>query len=84
MQAVIRNGTQNSVLVVDASHHIQVRKIDAGLQGSNLVEVKSGLAEGDLVITGGQSNYEPGEMVTTNLQKTSPSDVSQEQSGGQQ
>jgi RND family efflux transporter MFP subunit len=84
VQAVIRNGTQNSVLVVDASHHIQVRKIDAGLQGSNLVEVKSGLAEGDLVITGGQSNYEPGEMVTTNLQKTSPSDVSQEQSGGQQ
>jgi RND family efflux transporter MFP subunit len=84
VQAVIRNGTQNSVLVVDASHHIQVRKIDAGLQGSNLVEVKSGLAEGDLVITGGQSNYEPGEMVTTNLQKTSPSDVSPEQSGGQQ
>ena len=46
---MIRNGSQQSVLVVDASHHVQTRKIETGLQGSNLVEVKSGLAEGDLV-----------------------------------
>ena len=84
VQAVVRNGNQESVLVVDASRHVQIRKIETGLQGSNLVEVKSGLAEGDLVITGGQSKYEPGEMVTANLQKTAAFDLNDEQSGGRQ
>jgi hypothetical protein len=68
--------------VVDASHHVQTRNITTGLQGSNLVEVKSGLAEGDLVIMGNQSNYESGENVTTNIQQTPETDTSEEQSGG--
>jgi hypothetical protein len=79
---LIRNGNQTSVLVVDASRRVQQRSIVTGLQGSNLVEVKSGLAEGDLVITGGQANYQPGETVTTNVQTTSDTDTSEEQSGG--
>ena len=70
VQAVKKNGNQASVLVVDASHHVQARNISTGLQGSNLIEIKSGLAEGDLVITGNQSNYQPGESVTTNVQQT--------------
>ena len=82
VQAVIRNGNKESVLVVDASHHVQARNIETGLQGSNLVEVKSGLAEGDLVITGNQSNYQPGEAVTTNVQQTTRWIRSEEQSGG--
>jgi RND family efflux transporter MFP subunit len=82
VQAVVRNGNQTSVLVVDASHHVQTRNIITGLQGSNLVEVKSGLASGDLVITGGQSNYQPGEPVMTNIQHTSETDTSEGQSGG--
>ena len=82
VQAVIRNGSQQSVLVVDASHHVQTRNISTGLQGSNLIEVKSGLAEGDLVITGNQSNYQPGESVTTNLQQSTALDTTEEQSGG--
>ena len=80
--ALIRNGNQTSVLVVDENHHVQQRNIATGLQGSNLVEVKSGLAEGDLVITGGQSNYQPGESVTTNVQQPSDTDTSEEQAGG--
>jgi RND family efflux transporter MFP subunit len=80
--ALIRNGNQSSVLVVDASHRVEQRNIVAGLQGSNLVEVKSGLSEGDLVITGGQSNYQQGETVSTNVQQTSDTDTSEEQSGG--
>jgi len=82
VQALIRNGNQTSVLVVDASHRVQQRNIITGLQGSNLVEVKSGLAEGDFVITGGQTNYQPGEAVATNVQGTSDTDTSEEQSGG--
>lgn len=82
VQALIRNGNQTSVLVVDANHHVEPRNIVIGLQGSNLVEVKSGLAQGDMVITGGQANYQPGETVTTNVQQTSDADTSEEQSGG--
>jgi 6-phosphogluconate dehydrogenase (decarboxylating) len=47
-----------------------------------LVEVKSGLNEGDKVITGGQSNYQPGEVVRPRLEDLPTADVSQEQSGG--
>lgn len=82
VQALIRNGNQTSVLVVDANRRVEPRNIVTGLQGSNLVEVKSGLAEGDMVITGGQANYQPGETVTTNVQRTSDTDTSEEQSGG--
>jgi RND family efflux transporter MFP subunit len=82
VQALIRNGNQESVLVVDANHHVEPRNIETGLQGSNLVEVKSGLADGDMVITGGQANYQPGEAVTTNVQRASDTDTSEEQSGG--
>jgi len=82
VQALIRNGNQQSVLVVDANRRVQNRNIVTGLEGSNLVEVKSGLAEGDLVITGGQANYQPGETVATNVQQTSGTDTSEEQSGG--
>lgn len=83
VQALIRNGNATSVLVVDASHHIQSRNVVTGLQGSNLVEIKSGLAEGDLVVTGNQSNYQPGETVATNVQQNSANDTSEEQSGGE-
>jgi multidrug efflux pump subunit AcrA (membrane-fusion protein) len=82
VQAVIRNGGQASTLVVDASHRVQARNITTGLQGSNLIEVKSGLAEGDLVITGNQSSYQAGETVVTNLQPSTALDISEEQSGG--
>ncbi len=60
VQAVITNGNQSSVLVVDSQNHVQARNVTLGLQGSNLVEVKNGLAEGERVITGGQSNYQVG------------------------
>lgn len=83
VQALIRNGNQTSVLVVDPSHHVQTRNVAIGLQGSNLVEIKSGLAEGDLVIAGNQTNYQPGETVTTNMQRSPATDTSQEQSGGE-
>jgi RND family efflux transporter MFP subunit len=82
VQALVRNGNETSVLVVDAAHHVEPRNVSVGLQGTNLVEIKSGLQEGDLVITGGQANYQPGETVATNVQKTSDTDTNEEQSGG--
>ena len=82
VQAVIRNGNQASVLMVDSGDRVQARNVALGMQGTTLVEVKSGLNEGDKVITGGQSNYQPGEVVRPRLEDLPTADVSQEQSGG--
>ena len=82
VQAVIRNGNQASVLIVDSGGRVQARNVALGMQGTTLVEVKSGLNEGDKVITGGQSNYLPGEVVRPRLEDLPTADVSQEQSGG--
>jgi len=83
VQAAIRNGNQASVLVVDEQNHVQTRRVLLGLQGNTLVEVKSGLSEGDRVITGGQSNYQPGEAVRPKIEQLPSADISEEQSGGQ-
>ncbi len=83
VQAVITNGNQSSVLIVDHQNHVQTRNLTLGLQGSNLVEVKNGLAEGDRVITGGQSNYQVGETVKPRLEQLPAFDVNEEKSGGE-
>lgn len=67
--AVIQNGNQSTVLVVDKNHRVEIRTIVVGLQGSNRVEVESGLAKGDLVITGAQSNFQAGETVNPKLEQ---------------
>lgn len=82
VQAVMMNGGQASVLVLDSQNRVQIRNVQLGLQGSNLVEVKSGLSEGDRVIVGGQSNYQAGETVQPKLQNMSVSDIRREESGG--
>jgi len=82
VSAVIRSGDHTSVLVVDKSSHVQSRSVKLGLQESNIVEVTAGLAEGNLVITGGQSNYQPGEAVRTNLEQVKREAIDEERSGG--
>ena len=84
VQAVIRNGNQSTVLVVDNQNRVQPRNISLGLQGSALVEVTGGLTTGERVITGGQSNYQPGETVKPRLEHLPASDISAEQPGGEQ
>ncbi|HET6217360.1 MAG TPA: efflux RND transporter periplasmic adaptor subunit [Acidobacteriaceae bacterium] len=81
VQAVITNGNQSSALIVDSQNHVQTRNLTLGLQGSNLVEVKNGLAEGDRVITGAQSNYQVGETVKPRLEQLPAFDVNEEKSG---
>ncbi|HEY4046793.1 MAG TPA: efflux RND transporter periplasmic adaptor subunit [Acidobacteriaceae bacterium] len=80
VQAVIHNGNQASVLVLDHQDHVQVRKITVGLQGSTLVEVRAGLTEGERVISGGQSKYQPGEEVKPKLEHPPIVDTNAEQS----
>ncbi|MGA2356838.1 MAG: efflux RND transporter periplasmic adaptor subunit [Terriglobales bacterium] len=63
-QAVVPNGDQSYVLVVDATNHVEKRNVTLGIQTSNRVEITSGLQAGDNVIASGQASYQPGEVVS--------------------
>lgn len=84
VQAVIKNGSQATVLLVDGQNRVRSRNVQLGLQGSNLVEIKSGLSEGERVITGGQSKYQIGEAVKPELQQPLTNDSAIEQGDGGQ
>ena len=51
------------VMVVTPNSRVEVRKIELGLETANLVEVRSGLNEGDMVVIGSRSGLQPGEEV---------------------
>src|SRR5262249_58275039 len=59
------DGAANSghVMVVSPEQRIEVRKVTLGLEGANLVEVRSGLSEGDLVVIGSRAALQAGEQV---------------------
>jgi RND family efflux transporter MFP subunit len=63
-QAVVQNGDQSYVLVVDATNHVEKRTVTLGIQTSNRVEITSGLQAGDNVIAAGQTDYQPGDFVS--------------------
>jgi len=84
VQAVIKNGSQATVLLVDSQNRVRSRNVQLGLQGSNLVEIKGGLSEGERVITGGQSKYQVGEAVKPELQQPLTNDAAIEQGDGGQ
>jgi membrane fusion protein (multidrug efflux system) len=62
-QAVVQSGEQAFVLVVDASHRVEKRRVVLGIQTANRIEITSGLRVGEQVIASGQANYQPGEIV---------------------
>jgi RND family efflux transporter MFP subunit len=62
-QAVVQNGDQSYVLVVDATNHVQRRTVTLGIQTANRTEITSSLREGEQVIASGQSGYQVGDLV---------------------
>jgi len=84
LQAVVKNGNQTTVLIVDRQNRVESRNVQLGLQGSALVEIKSGLMDGDRVITGGQAKYQAGETVKPQVQEQPTSDTDAEQGDGGQ
>ncbi len=81
VQAVEHEGNQAYVLMIGPDNRVRQQNVIIGLQGSYIVEVKSGLQEGDRVITGGQSNYQVGEKVDPKVEQPPTADVSEEKSG---
>jgi RND family efflux transporter MFP subunit len=62
-QAIVQNGDEAYVLVVNASNHVEKRNVTLGIQTANRAEITSGVQEGDRVIASGQGGYQNGELV---------------------
>jgi RND family efflux transporter MFP subunit len=63
------------VVVITADNHVEIRKIQLGLETSARVEVRSGLQEGDMVVIGNRSGLQPGQEVRPKITTMSPSDA---------
>ncbi len=80
-EALVLNGQQRVVYVLGPSNHVHIRPVQVGIEGSKLVEIKSGLNAGDRVIVGGQDKYQEGEEVSPELEATQASETFQETGG---
>ena len=63
-EAVVQDGDQAYVLIVNSTNHVEKRTVTLGIQTANRMEILSGLNSGERVIASGQSNYQTGEEVT--------------------
>jgi len=72
VEAVDRSQTAPSALVVNARGLVEKRTISLGLETPNFVEVTSGLVEGEQVIVGNLSSFQPGEAVEAKETATKP------------
>ncbi len=81
VEALVLNGQQETVYVLDDNNCIHIRNVAVGLQGSRLAEIASGLKPGDRVVVGGQDKYQEGEEVSP-LLSASPASETVQESGG--
>ncbi|MGO8934440.1 MAG: efflux RND transporter periplasmic adaptor subunit [Terracidiphilus sp.] len=82
VEALVLNAQQQeTVYVLGANNHIHIRSVQAGLQGSKLAEITSGLAPGDRVVIGGQDKYHEDEEVSPIAASTPASETVQESGG---
>jgi RND family efflux transporter MFP subunit len=81
VEALVLNGNQQTIYVLDDSNRIHIRNVQVGLQGQKLVEIVSGLNPGDRVVLGGQENYREGQQVDPLLTPEPASDAVHETGG---
>lgn len=63
LQAVVRNGAEATVLVVNGENRIEERRVQLGLESNNRIEIVSGLSEGERVLIGSRSEFRTGDRV---------------------
>jgi RND family efflux transporter MFP subunit len=71
VQAVVQEGSEHYVLVLDNEDRVQKRDVETGEQTSSTVEILHGLSEKDRVISAGQSNYQIAEVVKAKVEPAS-------------
>ena len=74
MQAVERNASGGSVLLVNSQGRIEERNVSLGAETSQRIEVKAGVAENDRVIIGNRGEFRPGEKVQPKIVSDNPGD----------
>lgn len=62
-----KTGMAGTVAIITADNKVEIRKVELGLETSTRVEVKSGIAEGEMVVIGSRSGLQPGEEVRPKL-----------------
>jgi RND family efflux transporter MFP subunit len=67
VQAIDRRDDRVSALIVASDGTLQARPITIGLEAPDRVEVRSGLAAGDLVVIGNRAQLKPGAAVTARV-----------------
>jgi RND family efflux transporter MFP subunit len=78
VEALVLRDQKEVVYVLDGQNRVHERTVEVGLRGSQLAEIKSGLAEGDRVIAGGQAKYQEGERVTPIVEPRRAKDVTRD------
>jgi RND family efflux transporter MFP subunit len=63
LQAINRGTDKTTVLLVNSQNHVEEREIHTGIEGSDRIQIVSGLHEGDRVIVGNLGEYRPGQHV---------------------
>lgn len=81
LEALVLQGNQQIVYVLDSSNHVHVRSVQVGLEGSKLAEIRSGLQPGERVIIGGQDKYQENEAVAPAM-TDEPASETQQETGG--
>jgi RND family efflux transporter MFP subunit len=67
LQAINRSADKTTVLLVNSQNHVEEREIHTGIEGSDRIQILSGLNEGDRVIVGNLGAYRPGQHVDPKL-----------------
>jgi RND family efflux transporter MFP subunit len=67
VEALDHSGAEPQVFVVGPDHHIDVRAVTLGLETADRVQIKSGLAVGDLIVIGNRGQLKPGGLVTPRI-----------------
>jgi RND family efflux transporter MFP subunit len=64
VQAITRNGSEATVLVVNSQDRVEERNVQLGMEGANEVEIASGVLPGERVVVGSRSEFRAGDKVS--------------------
>lgn len=72
LEAVSRNGSDATVLALNANNAIEERHVTLGMEDSTNVEILTGAKEGDRVVIGSRSQFRAGDRVRPSPVETIP------------
>jgi len=67
IQAITRNGSKATVLVVNSQDRIEAHEVELGIEGANNVQILSGLNANDRVVVGSPGDFQAGQPVAPKM-----------------